>query len=59
MIINLIMNALQSLPDTSHGVSVATAFDEAAGKVVITVRMTAKEWTKYHAAPYRTILYDT
>ena len=42
MVINLIMNALQALPDKSHEVSVTTAFDEAAGKVVITVKDAGK-----------------
>ena len=38
VIINLLLNAGQSLPDKSCGIWVATAFDTAAGQVVITVR---------------------
>src|SRR6266702_4440338 len=37
VVINLIMNALQALPDREHAVLVATSFDSAAGLVVIKV----------------------
>ena len=37
VIINLIMNALQSLPDKDRSVSVATSFDEQAGQVMVKV----------------------
>ena len=37
VVINLVMNALQALPDKSHGVCVKTALDATAGEVVITV----------------------
>jgi PAS domain S-box-containing protein len=37
VVINLIMNALQSLPDKERSVSVSTCFDEQAGQAVIKV----------------------
>jgi len=37
VLINLIMNALQSLPDKDRSVSVATSFDEQAGQVIVKV----------------------
>jgi PAS domain S-box-containing protein len=36
--INLIMNALQSLPDRKHGISISSSFIEKTGEVVIEVR---------------------
>ena len=38
MIINLLVNALQALPDKGSGVFVATSHDQAAGELIITVR---------------------
>ncbi len=38
VVINLIMNALQSLPDKTRGVWVTSGLDDSAGQVVITVR---------------------
>ena len=38
VVINLVMNALQALPDKGHGVRVTTAHDADRGQVVITVR---------------------
>jgi len=37
VVINLIQNALLALPDTDHGVSVRTGFDQEKGHVLITV----------------------
>ena len=37
VVINLILNACQALPDTEHGISLRTCHDEAAGAVVLTV----------------------
>jgi PAS domain S-box-containing protein len=38
VVINLLMNAIQALPDREHGVRVSTTYDPAAGHVVVTVR---------------------
>ncbi len=37
VVINLILNACQALPDMEHGISVTTSHDQAAGTVVLTV----------------------
>ncbi|HIJ87461.1 MAG TPA: transporter substrate-binding domain-containing protein [Desulfuromonadales bacterium] len=37
VVINLILNACQALPDIEHGISLCTCHDEAAGAVVLTV----------------------
>jgi polar amino acid transport system substrate-binding protein len=37
VVINLILNACQALPDTEHGISLRTSHDEVAGAVVLTV----------------------
>lgn len=38
VIINLLMNAMQALPDKSHGVCLVTACDAIAGNIVVTIR---------------------
>lgn len=38
VIINLLVNALQALPNRTYGVCLATSFDERAGQVIVTVR---------------------
>ena len=38
VVVNLIMNAGQALPDPGRGIAVSTRFDERAGMVVLTVR---------------------
>ncbi|RII26846.1 MAG: PAS domain-containing sensor histidine kinase [Geobacter sp.] len=45
VVINLIMNALQSLPDKTRGVWVTSRLDDSAGQVVITVRDEGKGMT--------------
>jgi polar amino acid transport system substrate-binding protein len=37
VVINLILNACQALPDTEHGISLRTCHDEVAGAVMLTV----------------------
>ena len=37
VVINLILNACQALPDMEHGISLTTSHDQAAGAVVLTV----------------------
>lgn len=46
VIINLIMNSLQALPDKSAGVRVGTAFEDGSGCLIITVRDEGKGMNK-------------
>lgn len=46
VIINLVMNALQALPDKTRGVWVSSRYDGASGEVVITVRDEGKGMEK-------------
>ena len=40
VIVNLVLNACQALPDKSRAISIATRYDEAAGKIILCVHDT-------------------
>lgn len=59
VIINLVMNALQSLPDKARGVWVTSRYDETAGQVVITVRDEGKGMGKEELEQLREPFFTT